>query len=289
MDKEELRQQIKAKITKLPSLPSVVTELIRVVSHPTSSASDVEKLLANDISLSIQILKLANSSFYGIPRTISSIRAAVIMLGFNTLKTLILSSSMVKTFPPSKDLHRFDKKLFWKHSLEVAIVSKWLVERLRLDMDKDMMFTSGLLHDVGKLVLEELYPENYPKVLKAISKGENQWEDVENKVLDINHTCAGNILLEYWGVPQSVRDPIIYRHTPLKAELDIAGAHVLHFADCYSRRLCTNLIDGEGLPEFDPNTLTFLKIDPESEEIKDSVLAEFQKASEFFTLIGASI
>ena len=112
MSPDELKKEIETKISKLPSLPTVISELMRIINHPNSSASDAERLLANDVSISGQILKLANSSYYGIPQTISSVRNAVVLLGFNTIKSLILSSGMVKLFPDKDPYSLFNKKKF---------------------------------------------------------------------------------------------------------------------------------------------------------------------------------
>ncbi len=288
MNRLEIRKQIEANITRLPSLPTVVTELMRVINHPNSSAADAERLLANDVSLSSQILKLANSSYYGIPQTIASVRNAVVLLGFNTIKSLILSSGIVRLFPNNNTNINFDKGTFWKHSVEVAIISKKLVKLQRLRLDEDTLFTAGLLHDVGKLVLEELYPKDYPKVLEKISKEQVSWNFAEQEVLDFEHPLVGSILLESWGVPVSVRDPIIFHLDPTESEFDPVATHVLHYADYLSRlrgASCLKGEPGEPPPFLSPTTRDILGLPEDDDEIINLLEEEFQKAAEFFDLL----
>ena len=285
MDSEALKKEIEAKISKLPSLPTVVAELIRVINHPNSSANDAERLLANDVSLSGQILKLANSSYYGIPQTIASVRNAVVLLGFNTIKSLILSSGIISQFPSNDPHSLFNKKIFWYHSVEVAIIAKSLVTKLNLKLDNDTMFTAGLLHDIGKLVLEKLYPIEYPEVLRKINEEYTPWQMAEGDTIELEHPLTGSVLLETWGVPIAVRDPIIYHLNPTESKLNPQAAHLLHYADYLSRLRGNNCVEGEPEPYLDPATRTTLGLPEDDNKIIELLKTEFENASEFFELI----
>ena len=113
-------------INNLPALPAIVSRLIKVVNSPDTSADDAAKLIEKDPALTGKMLRLANSAFYGIPRSISSVSSAVVILGFNTIRSLVLSASVIKMFPDSK-LQVIDKDRFWKHSIVTALAAKILV------------------------------------------------------------------------------------------------------------------------------------------------------------------
>ena len=155
-ESEDLRgryRRVIENIDNLPSLPAIVTKLLQIVNSADSSADDAAVLIQKDPALTSKMIRLANSAFYGIPRSISSVNSAVVILGFNTIRSLVLSASVMKMFCGPK-YQAIDKERFWKHSVVCAMCARIIVRyfmNIRM-MDPESAFCAGILHDIGKLI-----------------------------------------------------------------------------------------------------------------------------------------
>ena len=160
--------RIKKKVQDIPSLPEIVTKVMELVQDPKSSASQLSKVISHDPGLTSRVLKLVNSAYYGFPKQISSIQHGIMILGFTTMRGLVLSSSIFKIFAPKSDKEMsLDYKKFWKHSLLTAICSRIINTHLRIQEEEDI-FSAGILHDIGKVILDQYDHENYIKALREI-------------------------------------------------------------------------------------------------------------------------
>ncbi len=210
--------------TALPSIPKVVQEVIESFNNESVSIEEIAKKLAADQVLSAKILRLANSSYYHVSRTIGTVDDAVLMLGFMTVRTLVVSTGMAGSF---KKLPGVDLKLFWRYSLDTAIVAKWLAKQVRLN--SDFAFTVGLMHAIGQLVMHAGMPEQALQVDKVAGPLDARRLDVERKSFGYDFADVGAELARRWRFPDEFATVIEAFPHPLQGQYDPFAA-IVHLA-----------------------------------------------------------
>lgn len=272
---------------QIPTLPVVVTQLLKVINHPNSGADNAAAFVEKDIALASKVLKLANSSYYGIPRTITNIKSAIVILGFNAIKSLVLSSSVLKIFEEKGEQTLFDKNAFWNHSVEVAMMAKSLARKVR-GADYDQAFSGGLLHDIGKLILAQYSTRDYQEVLGEVTQGKRPSEVIEQEILGITHCKISGMLLERWGIPEALQIPVSFHDQPTKAEDHVQMAHILHLANYLSYLKGSYTVQGELAPELNSETLESLGFQQTPEELLENISGDLSEVAEFIALIQGS-
>lgn len=210
----------------LPSIPRVVQELIQTLSKDDVSANEIARQLATDQVLSAKVLRLANSAYYSVPRTISSIDDALRLLGFGTVRTLVVSAGMAVSFKP---IPGFDLNRFWRYSLHTAVASKFLGHKIKIDAD--LAFTIGLLHGIGRLVMLSGMPDEMAKIEPNVSAypGIDRLK-AERKAFGFTYADVGAELTRRWNFPDVFAESIIGAATPLMSE-PLSPLHsVVHLA-----------------------------------------------------------
>ncbi len=210
--------------TALPSIPKVVQEVIESFNNESVSIEEIAKKLAADQVLSAKILRLANSSYYHVSRTIGTVEDAVLMLGFMTVRTLVVSTGMAGSF---KKLPGVDLKLFWRYSLDTAIVAKWLAKQVKLN--SDFAFTVGLMHAIGQLVMHAGMPEQALQVDKVAGPLDARRLDVERKSFGYDFADVGAELAKRWRFPDEFAQVIKAFPQPLEGTYDPFAA-IVHLA-----------------------------------------------------------
>ncbi len=215
--------------TALPSIPKVVQEVIESFNNESVSIEEIAKKLAADQVLSAKILRLANSSYYHVSRTIGTVEDAVLMLGFMTVRTLVVSTGMAGSF---KKLPGVDLKLFWRYSLDTAVVSKWLAKQAKLN--SDFAFTVGLMHAIGQLVMHAAMPEQALQVDKVAGPLDARRLDVERKSFGYDFADVGAELARRWRFPDEFSQVIKAFPQPLEGKYDPFAA-IVHLATWRAR------------------------------------------------------
>jgi diguanylate cyclase (GGDEF)-like protein len=211
MNKEEVLQSI-LNSDELPTLPNVASELITLTAREDTTIADIATLVSQDVSLSAKILKVSNSSFYSFPQTISSINQAVGILGMNAVRSLVLSFSFLN-LGQGKQQSRFDFTTFWEKSLAAAVAAKLIVDNVD-GADTEQIFVSGLLQNLGELVLANTFPEKYDQVLLAVEDDQHDLLAAEENVFGVDHTLVGTAVANNWGFPDVLVLPIAHHHHP---------------------------------------------------------------------------
>jgi putative nucleotidyltransferase with HDIG domain len=227
MGKEQHIKSITKKIQGLPTLPHVVEKLTKVVESPESTAKEVGKLIASDQVLGAKVLKLVNSPFYGFPGRISSISHAIILLGFNVIKGVVLSASVF-------DLMERSMVGLWEHSLGCAVTAGTIARRLGL-AEPEEISTAALLHDIGKVLIKVSLSDDYEKIVRVVEKEKVSFRDAEVNVLGIDHAEIGSWLSNEWNLPEKLTIPIAFHHTPENTLRLKDRAAVVHIADSITR------------------------------------------------------
>lgn len=252
------------RIRDIPALPEVVNKIVQMVGSPTARASEIADLISYDPGLSSRVLRMVNSAAYGIQRQISSIQHGIMILGFNTVRGLVLSASIFKIFKNQAQNTGFDHRAFWEHSLKTALASKVIAKTRRLG-DADDAFSAGMLHDIGKVVLDVYFPTDYAPVLQQarisrIPPHGTAFLEVEQTLLGTTHADIGASLGVKWKLPVNIQEVIEFHHTPQRAQKTQDLVYVVAMAN-----ELTHLYDEQhGLlltEQFSPGLLEYLKID----------------------------
>ncbi|MBI1847827.1 MAG: HDOD domain-containing protein, partial [Candidatus Rokubacteria bacterium] len=203
------------RLDSIPSLPAVVTELLQVIDDPMASAMDVAYILREDPPLTARVLRMANSVIYGSRTQIMSVPQAVMRLGMVEIKNLVMSLGVIRA------LARLGRKLdlfgFWQHSLTVALSSEAIARVLPREGhhdDDEGAFAAGLLHDIGRLVLDQFYPDAFDRAVTVMEKESIPLVVAERRELGIDHAEIGGLVAERWGLPDPITSAIAYHHRP---------------------------------------------------------------------------
>lgn len=203
--------RIIAKLDELPTLPTVVHELSRIISDPMSSTGDIEKVMEKDQSLTAKVLKLANSAYYAIPGGVKTLARAVAYLGYDTVNQLVLAASIfdslkVKGPPPAFDINKF-----WQHSIGVGMASEVIAKQIKYKNPSDM-FTCGLIHDIGKVALLVVEMETLMAISQAASEKNLSFDEAEDQLGFPKHTVIGQMLAIKWNLPVQIQSCVRYHH-----------------------------------------------------------------------------
>ena len=207
------------RIEELPTLPQVAAKLMKLIDDPNSSAGDLHKVMSRDAALAGKMLKLVNSAFYGLPNKVSTLDKAIVLLGFNTIKSLALSVSVFGVFGKGKAGGKFDRERFWRHSVGSACIYRVLARKVQ-GVDPEMAFVAGLMHDIGKLVLDQYAPEELAKVLAEAEKRQCAFVEAERALFGTDHSAVGGWLADRWGFPEVLSGWVKQHHTAGAEEKD---------------------------------------------------------------------
>jgi len=283
---KDLRSIVR-KITDLPTLPQVVTVILALIDNPDSSAEDVNRVMEKDPALVGKILKLVNSAYYGLPNKINAVRQAIVILGFSTVKSLAISASVFDMFDETK-ASDFNREDFWAHSIGCAAVGR-LVGRREPGVDEETAFVVSLLHDLGKMVLDQYAPDEFAEILTlAKERGGAFWE-VEGEVLDTNHAEIGAWLAERWGLSEELRNGIQFHHRVAEAPEGIGQvlASVAAFADYIVLQKGVGASGNYGKPELDREAWARLSLKRDDlPKFIETVTQELEKTDVFFSAAG---
>jgi putative nucleotidyltransferase with HDIG domain len=210
------------RIRDIPSLPEVVNRILAIISLPNTPASEIAKLIAFDPGLTSKVLRMVNSAAYGFQRQISSIQHGIMILGFNTVRGLVLSASIFKLFEGHTHPGGLNHEKFWEHSLGTAVAARLLGQALRIP-DADDIFSAAMLHDIGKVVLDVYFKADYAEVLNAARQQRIPFHgaafyELEERMLGVTHTSIGSFLAIKWKLPLTITEVIQYHHQPDEAE-----------------------------------------------------------------------
>ncbi len=229
---EELFQQPNA----LPSAPKVVQVLVSSFNDENVSIDDIAKILAADPVLSAKLLRVANSAYYHASRSVSTVFVAVAMLGFVTVRTLVISSGLVNGF---KSMPGFDLDRFWRYSLHTAAVAKWLAQQS--NQNAELAFTVGMTHAIGQLVIHAGMPEKALLLDKIIESLDPDRIEEERKIFGYDHADVGAELAARWKFPEDFSNTIRAVPIPFASQPFNSISAIIHIASWFARATENNL------------------------------------------------
>ena len=222
---------------EMPASPAIMSAVMGLTSNLDTGVEQLEKVLSADQTLTAKVLKLSNSSFYGRPKGVSTLKEAILILGFHTLRSLVIASSTHSLYK-KKNENKIEQKL-WEHSLATAIACKMVARKIHHSQIEET-FIAGLMHDLGKLILSQKLTDVYFDVYKEVERNKARFIDVEKERLDFCHTDVAQVLLTQWNYPPSLTRAIYNHHTPendseeeatKKNIKNIPIAYIVHFCN----------------------------------------------------------
>ena len=229
IDRAEIRARVEG-TTNIATIPDVVVKLRRMMDNPGTSAATIGEEISKDQVLSAKVLRLVNSGFYGFRSPITTITQATVLLGFDVVKTLVLSASVL-------DILELMNKLLaglWEHSLATARIANVLAERLRLPNPEEVA-VAGLLHDLGKIIIAQRFPEEHRAICRLVERRECLMADAEREVLGVQHSEVATWLLKKWALPSRLVFPVAFQNQ-FNASREFADrTAVIHLANVMAR------------------------------------------------------
>ena len=189
-----------SKILALPTISPVYAEVEKVVHKPDATAEEIAKIIELDQSITAKVLRLANSAHFGFNRRVTSIRDAVALLGSKTTENVVLTVSTFEAMDKIKLSGSFDRTAFWEHSIACGAAAKAIARSL--EMDEDVHFSAGILHDIGKVVLDGFFPDYFDRAVKIAVKRDIPIAEAEQETLGITHGDVGSHLVQRWDLPE---------------------------------------------------------------------------------------
>jgi HD-like signal output (HDOD) protein len=206
-------REIAQRLGELPTLPSIVYELNQVIGDPMASISDIEAIMAGDQSMTLKVLSLANSAYYAIPGGVSTLSRAIGYVGYETIHQMVLSMSIISALKPgmSELTLSFDVPMFWKHSFGTAVACEAIAEFIHYESPGDL-FTAGLVHDIGKLAVYIIDPDQFAEVMQQAFTRKTSFAEAESTLGVSTHCFIGQQLALRWKLPLQIQSVIQHHH-----------------------------------------------------------------------------
>ena len=224
-----LKERIFRTLKDLPPMPEVAQRARMVLSNPNSSFSDLADVIESDQGIVTRVLKMANSSFYGLSGNVSTIQRASMVLGVKTLMELLGMACSSEIMSGTLDGYDIAAGDLWKHSLAVASASKMIARRIRPEMEQDA-FSAGIIHDAGKIILNPYILEKKSEFQSHVRMGKGSFLSAEKAILGFDHAELASEVCEHWNIPEHIALSIRYHHDPSPSNHDIL-TYIIHVAD----------------------------------------------------------
>ena len=263
--KETRLNHIVQKVNDMPVLPSRVNRIIEITEDPDSTIENLEREILMDQSLTSKILKLANSAYYGYPRKINTVSQATILLGFQTIKSIALASTVSKMMARELKGYALEENDLWTQSQTCAIISRHIAKEVSFP-NPETAYIGGLLRDIGKTILNHYIEREYQAIVNKVEYGKISFLEAEEEILGFNHAQVGEKIAKKWNFPEDLVEAIGLHHTPEKSIVNPKLVSIVHIADAITMMMGVSIgADGltynfssfalENLDGFDPKDL----------------------------------
>jgi putative nucleotidyltransferase with HDIG domain len=232
--RNEQLQNIIMTTRDLPAMPQVASKVLELSSDPHTSAQQLQQVISDDQAMTARILKIANSAMYSCSRKVKTLTEAIVMLGFNSIRSLVVTSAARNLYNTRNATTGLKERLLWEHSIGVAFACRLLVQE-RMPALAEEAFLAGLMHDIGKLVLNLRVPGQFDEIVQLVYNDNRSFQQTEKEILGFDHAEVGARLVNKWNLSPVLEDTILNHHNleamsvdnPLLAFLDL-GNKVCH-------------------------------------------------------------
>jgi len=287
LKQERLLRIIEDELQDLPPLPAVIVRVMQTVNDPATSASDLNRLISADQALASKVLRLVNSSYYGFPRKISTVTNAVVILGFNTVRNLTTSLGVFNAFDSLGQKTALNREQFWAHSLGTAVAASALARRKGIGSKAiEEVFIGGLMHDIGKLFLDQYFPDQYAIAMKLAAAAKISIWESEKTALGVGHALVGKRIAEKWNLPASLTSMITLHHQPAFAKEHFEMTATIQAADHVARKLGLGSSGDTLVPALSPEVEKWLAFSPAVwEAVETDTCRKFEESKDFLQVL----
>lgn len=222
-------EKLAKEVLTITSLPSAYIKLVETANNPNSSSRDFVSIISDDVGLSARLMKLVNSAFFGYPSKIDSLSRAVSIVGIKQLQDLALATSIFDTFKNVPNDY-VTMESFWKHSIACAVIAR-ILANYRREFNVERAFVSGLLHDIGRLIMFMVIPDKATEAFNLALSQNQLLYLAEKQVIGFNHAATGSALLKQWKLPEQIIYAVKYHHNPKAANRYKVDVALIHIAD----------------------------------------------------------
>ncbi|MBN2071858.1 MAG: HDOD domain-containing protein [Candidatus Krumholzibacteriota bacterium] len=281
-------EKVVSRMSDLPTLPNTLMKIWMLLESADSSSKDLEKVISLDQSLSAKILRLANSPFYHIPQKVNNVSSAIVNVGFETIKNLVITVSVTSVLKKLKSTNKyFPLKEFWRHSASVGVVARAFAKKVP-GVDSELCFCAGVLHDIGKFVLNILYPNQYAEAISLAAVEKNYIHLAERDVFSFDHAKVGEVFARYWQFSNDLRSIIGSHHKEL-SEVDdevLMETAVVQIADALVRNIPYGFPGDFMKGEYSDHVFELFDINIGFiEEFQKDIMKDITSASEILNLV----
>lgn len=283
MDDRE-RVRLNRYIDSMPSLSITVSKILEVTKNPQTTAKDLNKVISLDPVLVGKVLKLINSAYYGLQNKVTSLVTAIIMLGMNTIKNLALSTAVLGNMKRKSSFKSLNVDGFWRHSIAVGVLSKLIAEKIGVPAARrEEYFIGGLLHDIGKIPLNELFEESYMKVIRTADLKKATLLDMEREIIGITHTEVGKMIAEKWNLTGETLECLLRHHDPnMSSEQNYKLVASVYAANIYCNENQIGFSGSRHTKSIEEHILTSIGITEEYlDGLFETISTELEKAAVF--------
>jgi putative nucleotidyltransferase with HDIG domain len=228
-----MKEKILSLLEKIPALSPTISKIVELTKNQNSSASNLIQAIKFDPVLTIRILKVINSAYYGMDQQVTSLNRAIVLLGMNTIKNLALSAEVLSSFNP-KGGKLFSVEKFWEHSLACAVASKILIQKITPDKKKhEDLFIAGLIHDIGKIFLIKYFVKEYFLIMNETTDSAKLLA-AEKEMFTLDHAEVGALVAAKWALPEDMVSSVKYHHDIELFEGDSMMPLIVHMANNYT-------------------------------------------------------
>lgn len=256
-------------VQKLPAMPAVAVEVLQSMAGADIDIDTLARHITQDQVITAQVLRVANSPFYGLQSRVGSIHDAIMVVGLSAIRSLVLAASVMSGLPAIRS-PGFSQNRFWRHVLGTAVAAQALARPLK--RPPEALFLAGLLHDIGRLAMLVLYPGDFATVQGIAAARDCRLEDAERSHFGYDHSEVGAALARRWNFPADIVDALAWHHRPAQG-MPGGLAGIIHYADAIAHALDLDQ-DGEQpgqMPSLDQDAVSALGLDWDS---LNAVLAE---------------
>jgi HD-like signal output (HDOD) protein len=209
-------EELKNKVQEIPPLPDLVIRLLEMCRDTTVAPRDIVEVIRHDPAITMKVLRLCNSTYYGLPRKVTSLQEAMVFIGTDALVNFVLAGYLSGYYASENKGYGLEKGQLWRNAVGTAICAQRVAERVDPTLSGSA-FTCGLLHCIGKIILNTYVADSFSKIQDFVERTGTPFDLAEKKIIGYTHSEVGAALAEHWGLPNEIIESIRYYACPLKA------------------------------------------------------------------------
>jgi putative nucleotidyltransferase with HDIG domain len=280
--------RIRAHIVRMSGLSTTAMKVLRTCNEPGACANDINRAVSLDPVLTGRILQLINSAYYSLPTKVNSLTRAIILLGLNTVKNVVLSFAIFETFSKRDSFRVVAADEFWAHSLSTAVIAKLLAARQGVPRgDQEDFFVAGLMHDIGKIPLNHLFSDLYWQAAQVAESSKRGMRSAEEELIGTDHCQVGLMIARKWQLSDAMVEALARHHMSIDGKANgLQLAQAVALADCVAHTMGATLPGGVSLDDEERQRMAsfWLFKDDALAELSAAVAVEVEKARVFLEI-----